>query len=512
MDAIALIAILALSALAFYLHASKRHMRKAVSNLGGPYNIPLLGALQLAYRFDPKNIFQIPTELKNKYGDLFKLWALNRLIVISGDAEFNEQILTSSVHITKHRLYGVLHDWLGVGLLTSDGQKWQSRRKIITPTFHFKILEEFLQIFKQQSEILVECLAAKADGKTTFDVYPFVCGATLDIIAETAMGTKVKAQTGGTKQYIKAVTEMTKMLGWRFLRVHLQSEVVFSILHPFKKLQSMKNLRIMHEFTRNVIKDRRKALEATLGSQSTSAGTTSETEQILGTKKRMALLDVLLQATVEGEPLTDEDIREEVDTFMFEGHDTTATALSCTFHLLARHPRVQNKLLKEIQEVLGDDLESINLMNLNDLKYMECVIKESLRLYSPIPIIAREIKEDFKYKHSTIGEGVLPAGSELVMGFYVMASESKCFENANEFLPERHQQPAKMHNFQFTPFSAGPRNCIGQKFAMYEMKVILTNIIRTYELLPYGEKIDPLLGIVLRSSTGMQLGMKRRTA
>lgn len=154
-----------------------------------------------------KDFLQRARENVLKYGPIHKVWAFNRLIIASADAELNEQILTSTTHITKHRLYGVLYDWLGNGLLTSDGRKWHSRRRIITPAFHFKILEEFLEVFDQQSKVLVNCLSPMADGRTTFDVYPYVCAETLDIIAETAMGTKVMAQTGGTKEYTKAVEE-----------------------------------------------------------------------------------------------------------------------------------------------------------------------------------------------------------------------------------------------------------------------------------------------------------------
>ncbi|XP_061400142.1 cytochrome P450 4d8-like [Musca vetustissima] len=221
-------------------------MRKAVRNLGGPYNIPLLGGLQLAYGITPKNVFDKPTEL----------------------------------------------------------------RKIITPAFYFKILEEFSEVLQQRSEILVDCLASKANGEMAFDIYPLVCSATLDIIVETAMGTKVGAQTGGTKRYTQAVTEMTNMLGWRFLQVHLKNEVIFSILHSLKKLQSMKNLRIMYEFTHNVIKERRNTLEASVKKSPTQTIEDIDLSDI-GTRKRMALLDVLLQSTTDGESLTDEDIHSD---------------------------------------------------------------------------------------------------------------------------------------------------------------------------------------------------------
>lgn len=136
-----------------------------------------------------------------------KAWGLNRLFVASGDIELNEQLLSSTVHISKLDVYSLLHDWLGVGLLMSDGRKWHSRRKIITPTFHFKILEEFLEVFDSQSTVLIDCLAEKADGKTTMDVYPMISRYTLDVIAETAMGTKVNAQTDTNMAYTTAVSE-----------------------------------------------------------------------------------------------------------------------------------------------------------------------------------------------------------------------------------------------------------------------------------------------------------------
>uniref|UniRef100_A0A1I8MQA4 Cytochrome P450 n=1 Tax=Musca domestica TaxID=7370 RepID=A0A1I8MQA4_MUSDO len=493
---------LSLFILGFWIHLSQKSRRDAVKNINGPYNIPLLGALQESYGLTPENIFDKSFEMGLKYGLVLKAWIFNRLIIASGDAELNEQLLSSTVQIRKHTLYSILHEWLGNGLLTSDGHKWYTRRRVITPAFHFKILEEFVEVFNRNSKTLVNCLATKADGKSAFDVYPFVCAHTLDIIAETAMGTKVNAQTGGTKQYTNAVLEMTKTVAWRFLRIHLHSDFLFSVLHPFKKRQSEKNLKIMHDFTHKVIKERRDALEASLKSANGD----------VATKKRMALLDVLLQSTIDGEPLTDEDIREEVDTFMFEGHDTTATSMACSLYILARHPRVQDKLLAEINQVYGEDFSKpITLQSLNDLKYMECVIKESLRKFPPVPLIARNLTEDFKYTHSILGDGVIPAGSEFIVIVFGMGYDPQAFDNPLNFIPERHENLDLKSSFQFIPFSAGPRNCIGQKFAMYEMKVTLIHVIRSFELLPLGEAFVPELGIVLRSVTGMQLGLRKRT-
>ncbi|XP_073818971.1 cytochrome P450 4d8-like [Musca autumnalis] len=485
-------------------------MREAVQNIRGPPAVPLLGCVSLLAEMNPQNIFEKGEVLFEKYGRLFKIWAFNRLLVVSSDVEFNEQIFSSNVHITKVPIYNVLKDWLGLGLLLSDGKKWHSRRKIITPTFHFKILEQFLEVFDRQSSVLLNCLAEKADGKTAFDIYQYISLYTLDIIAETAMGTRVNAQTNKTMDYTSAVKEMTDLMSWRTLRLHLNSELVFTILHPFKKIRQNQLISILHNFTKNVIEERRTFLEKQLKFDAENPLDTND----IGSKKRCGLLDVLLQSTVQGQPLTDEDIREEVDTFMFEGHDTTASALSFMLHLLARDERVQNKLLAEIREAYGEKELNVpfTLMNLNELKYLECVIKEGLRMFPSVPIIGRSIKDDFKYKHSKFGDGVVPAGTELILSLMGTLRNPERFENPNKFIPERHEDCDGRNNLGASAFSAGPRNCIGQKFAMYVMKITLIKLIHKYELLPLGEEIRPIVTVVIRSENGMQLGLRQRVA
>ena len=110
----------------------------------------------------------------------------------------------------------------------------------------------------------------------------------------------------------------------------------------------------------------------------------------------MALLDVLLQATTpDSKPLSNEDIREEVETFMFEGHDTTTSGISFCLYTISRHPEVQAKLFAEIRQVIGDDTaKPVTQRDLQDLKYLDCVIKETMRMYPPVPIIGRYFKED----------------------------------------------------------------------------------------------------------------------
>lgn len=182
-------------------------------------------------------------------------------------------------------------------------------------------------------------------------------------------------------------------MAWRFMSFYLQSELLFTLTHPHLKLRQMQLIRTMHAFTTEVIKQRRQILE---GMQRVGAEQPLQNE--VGGKRRMALLDVLLQASVDGRPLRDEEIREEVDTFMFEGHDTTTSALSFCLWCISRNPQVQAKMLEEILHVLGSDRSrAVTMRDLGELKYVECVIKESLRIYPPVPLVGRKLQTDFKY-------------------------------------------------------------------------------------------------------------------
>lgn len=141
-----------------------------------------------------------------QFGKVFHLWLFHRLAVVIKDPKYFEVILSSQQLIKKSFVYNMLSCWLGDGLLLSNGSKWHTRRKILTPTYHFKILEEFIEVFDRQSTVLVKKLKAKADGKTAVNIFPIICLTALDVIAETAMGVKINAQEYPDFPYAKAVT------------------------------------------------------------------------------------------------------------------------------------------------------------------------------------------------------------------------------------------------------------------------------------------------------------------
>lgn len=493
----------------------RKRRNDVLQHMPGPPALPFLGNVLLYRGLDGERIMNYALENCEKYGSMYRVWILNQLAVFSIDPRDVEVILSSTQQITKNNLYNLMLPWLGTGLLMSFGRKWHSRRKIITPTFHFKILEQFVEIFDQQSNILVDQLRQYADGKTAFNIFPIICLTALDIIAETAMGTKVNAQKSPELPYVRAVFEVTNIITLRFIKPWQRIDWMFRLVEPRLARKQDQLIKTMHDFTETVIQRRRETLVN--DQEKTNRGGSNECDD-LGQKRRMAFLDVLLQSTINGEPLSNEDIREEVDTFMFEGHDTTTSGISFCLYEISRHPTVQQRLIHEILEVIGHDKKkTMSLRDLNELKYMDCVIKESLRLHPPVPIIGRNFTEDVDIRGKLI-----PAGTNYTVGLYALLRDPREFEAPNEFRPQRfavndevmsstaQPQPQQPHPYAYVPFSAGPRNCIGQKYAILEMKSVISKLLQHYELLPLGPEPRPMLSLVLRSANGIHMGLRSR--
>ncbi|XP_011701421.1 PREDICTED: cytochrome P450 4C1-like isoform X2 [Wasmannia auropunctata] len=338
---ILLLLILIVLAYNYYVHYGRNG--RLINLIPGPKGYPVSGNV-LEYLCSREEQWKLLINMTDEYYPILKIWGFFRPVVSIRHPDDLETILNSTKHINKSMIYYVLLSWFGTGLLTSEGAKWHSRRKILTPTFHFNILQQFIEILIEEGENMIKSLK-NTGGTVVKDSVSFFSEHTLNAICETAMGTSLQGLGAFQQQYRKAVHRMGELLVYRLLRQWLQYDWIYS-LTP-KGREQIKTLKILHGFTDQIIAERKLYHERTNGRYLKNLDKTEiDDDEIFGIrKKRLAMLDLLISASREG-LLTDLDIREEVDTFMFEGHDTTAMGLSFLLALLAEHKNIQVFIFK----------------------------------------------------------------------------------------------------------------------------------------------------------------------
>ncbi|XP_042248324.1 cytochrome P450 4V2 [Thunnus maccoyii] len=480
--------------LSSYLH--KWFEMKPIPEVEGTY---LFIGNALQFKTNAGDFFRQIVDYTHEFcnAPLLKIWVGPVPFVVLFHAETVETVLTNAVHMEKAYAYSFLHPWLGTGLLTSTGRKWRQRRKMLTPTFHFSILTDFLEVMNEQSEILVEKLEEQA-GKGPFNCFNHITLCALDIICETAMGKKIYAQSNSDSEYVQSVYRMSDIISRRQRSPWFWPDFMYTFFGEAREHD--KTLKILHSFTYKVTRERAENISNT--------GSDSESDQ--GTRKRRAFLDMLLKTTDEdGNGMSHQDIQEEVDTFMFRGHDTTAASMNWALHLLGSHPEAHSKVQQELQEVFGTSDRPINTEDLKKLKYLECVIKEALRLFPSVPFFARSIGEDCH-----INGFKVPKGANVVIITYSLHRDPRYFPEPEEFRPERFlpENSVGRPPYAYIPFSAGLRNCIGQRFALMEEKVILASILRNFsvEACQKREELRPVGELILRPERGIWIKLEKR--
>ncbi|XP_010166257.1 cytochrome P450 4B1, partial [Antrostomus carolinensis] len=208
-----------------------------------------------------------------------------------------------------------------------------------------------------------------------------------------------------------------------------------------------------------------------------------------------------------GVGLSDEDLRAEVDTFMFGGHDTTASGISWILYCLSLYPEYQQRCREEIQGILGQR-ETVQWEDLGKMTYSTMFIRECLRLYPPVPGVSRQLSKPITFPDGR----TLPEGSVTVISIFAIHRNPSVWKDPLVFDPSRFspENVSGRHSHAFLPFSAGMRNCIGQQFAMNELKVALALTVLRFELSP--DPANPpckVPRITLHSKNGIHLYLKK---
>jgi cytochrome P450 len=370
---------------------------------------------------------------------------------------------------------------LGEGLLTSAGAKHKRQRRLIQPLFHKRSIAAYGEVFAGT--------AAEFSGR-------WLDGQRIDVHAE--------------------MTEMTLAIVARTLfDVDLDSEVVDVVRAavasnmPMARRAAMPGMQRLEKLPLPAARrraERRDALDRTviemIAARRAAGGEGGD------------LLSLLLSArdADTGERMADSEIRDEALTLLLAGHETTANALTWTFHLLGSSPEVGERLVAELDQVVGQRRPTID--DLPRLPYASAVFSESMRLYPPVWTMGRHLIAD-----RVVGGYLLPAGSTLILSQWVLHRDQRWWPDPERFSPERWlpdtgasagAEPARPR-FAYFPFGAGPRQCIGNTFALAEGILALATIAQRWSFTPVaGVPIVPVPMVTLRPRDGLPMIANRR--
>ncbi|RMA65693.1 cytochrome P450 [Ulvibacter antarcticus] len=398
-----------------------------------------------------------------RHGDTFRLQiGFGKSVVFSRNAAFaqytlqkNHKNYTKSTIQTKD-----LAKYVGKGLLTSEGEHWKKQRRLIQPAFHKKQLETLLETVLEA----IQTELSKIKTGTPRDIFPVFNDLAFQTVVKALFSSAVSATD------IKRLQQITE---------ESQQMLVKELRQPYLKwwFKSSGKLKSVLKLTSEAREILRKLIH----------------ERKLSNKKEGDLLDMLLEAQYEdGSAMEEEQLIDEILILFTAGHETTSNALTFTCELLARNPEIQEIIFSEVIKATSN---KANLMEyMQACPYTKQVVEESMRLYPPAYFIDRINIEEDEFEGMKI-----PKGTNLLFSLHEIHRHPKFWEAPEAFKPERFTEgnPLKYSAYYF-PFGAGPRMCIGNNFAMYEMILAIAEVMSKYRISPKSTPIKILPLITLK--------------
>jgi len=372
--------------------------------------------------------------------------------------------------LTQIRLLGPL---LGKGILTSEGAEWKWQRQASAPMFRPQELAGFVPAFVRAAEDTLARWRAKPPG-SVHAIDNDMTRATFDVVAATLLPSADEA-FAVTMQ--GSVRSLQRFGAWGILYASMNLPSWSPYPGMFAHARAVRTLRAT---VRALVRARRDARDPP--------------DDLM--RRLIAASD-----PETGRAMGDEQLVDNLLTFYLAGHETTAKALTWTLYLLARSPEWTAKLEREIDEVTGG--AEIRAEHVEKLVLAQQVLKESMRLYPPVPMMSRQAVAD-----AEIDGHAIRAGTSILMPIYAIHRHARRWEHPDEFDPERFS-PARetaIPRYQFMPFGAGPRVCIGMPFAMIEATAILATFLREARFsLAHDEEPTPIASVTLIPKGGMPL-------
>ncbi|KAF2271560.1 cytochrome P450 [Westerdykella ornata] len=471
-----------------------------------------------------KRIFQEPTgEPQRDWidsvpndGVIYYRWLLNRpRVLITSPKALAEVLVQRNYEFTKPaRLRKGLGRLLGVGILVAEGDEHKRQRKALMPAFSFRHIKDLYPIFWSKSREMVQAMlttiqspptpSANTESPTTTDpsvveIRDWASRATLDIIGVAGMGQDFHSLADPDNELFKTYrTIFSPMRGRRIFQLimMLLPEELLDLLPLERNTQIKKAIVTIKKVAKDLIQTKRANLAD-------------------GKARDLDILSV----AIESGGFSDDDLINQLMTFLAAGHETTASAVTWAVYLLCKHPDVQAKLRDELRSsgILtalhsasgrNDAGEEITSRHIDALPYLSAVLSESLRLFPPVP---QTLRESPPY-HTTIANHPVPPSTTVIISpWAINTSYALWGPDARAFNPDRWLGPGRANtggaesNFASTTFLHGPRSCIGMGFAKGEFACLMAALVGAFEmrLRDEEEEIDITGGITARPRNGL---------
>lgn len=431
---------------------------------------PRTGALKMLAVMTRDRLGMMSTAARD-YGDAARLRVGHKTLYFFNHPDYAKHILADNA-ANYHKGIGLVHARraLGDGLLTSEGELWRKQRTVIQPAFQSKRIAAQASVIAKEAARLIDRLRMYEDGPAV-DVVQEMTGLTLGVLGHALLDADLGGYGG---------------IGAAFGAV--QDQAMFE-LETLSAVPQWVPLPRQVRFRRA-----RRELQSIVDQLVARRGDTTDRDDVLSR--------LIVSTAAEADRRVGRTrLRDELVTLLLAGHETTASTLSWTLHLLDRHPDVREKLRAEAVEVLGDQPPGV--ADLPKLRYTTMVLEEVMRMFPPVWLLPRKALAD-----DTVGGYHVPAGADVVVSPFTLHRHPKFWPSPESFRPERFDpaRPADRPRYAYIPFGAGPRFCVGNHLGMMEATLVIAMLVRDLRLstVPgYEVTPEPMLSLRVRGGLPM---------
>ncbi|CAO2630611.1 Cytochrome P450 3A11 [Lemmus lemmus] len=458
--------LLAITLVLLYRYGTRNHDVFKKQGIPGPKPLPFFGTMLNYY----KGLWKFDAECYKKYGKIWGLFDGPTPVLAITDTEMMKSVLVKDCYsvFTNRRDFGPV-GIMSKGISISKDEEWKRLRALLSPTFTSGKLKEMFPIIEQYGYILVKYLRREAEKGKPLHKKEVLGAYSVDVITSTAFGVSVDSLNTPNDPFVE---KTKKLINLDIFDPLLMSVVLFPFLTP---IYEMLNISV---FPKDSIAFFKKFVDGMKKNRLNS-----------GEKHRVDFLQLMMNSQNNSKEkeshkvLSDVEIMAQSIIFIFGAYETTSSTLAFALYSLATHPDIQKKLQEEIDAALPNKAPP-NYDKVMEMEYLDMVLSETLRLYAIANRLERVCKQDVEMN------GVfIPKGSVVMIPIFSLHRDPQYWPEPEEFRPERFSKEKKgsIDPYVYMPFGNGPRNCIGMRFALMNIKLALTKLLQNFSFQPCKE-------------------------